>query len=72
MISAFTCSLLIGLGAHTQQLDRPEINLENPLFIAQPECNSGKYRIAVRHTSGITRVEDGAGLNEFIFMIRIK
>lgn len=65
----------IGLGIHSNKLDAPEINLENPLFMASygydfDDCGLFPCTVKAQHISGLLKTEQGLGLT--VIMVTYK
>lgn len=57
------CSYYIGVGIHTEGLDRPDVDLDNPIFVGGGKYSYKEYDIFLEHHSGIFDTEAGSGYN---------
>lgn len=57
------CGTYAGLVAHTTGVDRPESNLENPVFVFGSYNDFGQFVFYCEHHSGLLVVDAGAGYN---------
>jgi len=62
----------VGLAMHSNAYDGPEVRLSNPLGTVEAGIQSGRYKVYFEHISGLSTVEEGAGLNMIGIKVRIK
>lgn len=64
LLSLGGCSTFwVGVGAHWEAYDRPEVTIENPVCEIGGEMRSGRLGLAFQHHSACFHREDGAGYN---------
>lgn len=65
-------SFYTGLSFNAEERDKPEVDLPNPLGILRFEYKTEKETIIFcEHISSFPKIEDGAGLNQCGFLIKL-